>query len=114
PAASGSTRSAACFQVIDAQSPFSGMRKASLSPDFSTRCKKSCAKFAAPVEAALPWLIGLPSESGEPRGSIWYDDPLRPAFAALAIVINRHDDPPRPAFAALAIVMLIFVGMPTS
>src|ERR1700744_6110821 len=71
------------------------MRKASLSPDFSTRCRNSCAKLSARSGLALVWAIGLPSALSDIASAI-HDNPLRPLRRACA----RHG--------------LILLGVPTA
>src|SRR5271168_1891002 len=110
PAASASTRSAACFQVTEDQSPFSGMRKASLSPDFSTRCRNNCAKLSARSGLALVLAIGLPFALSDIALAM-HADPLRRAPLRLRSSWTYSCRPAAPSFAALAIVMDLF--MPT-
>src|SRR3984885_13415188 len=86
------------------------MRKASLSPDFSTRCRNNCAKLSARSGLALVLAIGLPFALSDIASSI-HADPLRPASLRWRSSWTYSCRPAAPSFAALAIVMDLF--MPT-
>src|ERR1700733_4816079 len=62
------------------------MRNASLSPDFSTRCRNNCAKLSARSGLALVLAIGLPSALSDIV--VYACRPAAPSFAALAIVMD--------------------------
>src|SRR5271154_3733405 len=86
------------------------MRKASLSPDFSTRCRNNCAKLSARSGLALVVAIGLPFALSDIASSM-HADPLRPASLRWRSSWTYACRPAAPSFAALAIVMDLF--MPT-
>src|SRR5271156_2380900 len=90
------------------------MRKASLSPDFSTRCRNNCAKLSARSGLALVLAIGLPFALSDIASSM-HVDPLRPASLCWRSSWTYACRPAAPSFAALAIVLgLILLGVPTA